>query len=118
MDAEIGKMIERFDAKDYQTLLFSARGSGPNSKQRARIADYWKKSGRKPPRTSLLTESVAARLVGQVISMLIGAEVRCFAPTEVESGLAYLGHPAAVADAAGCIAALHAALDFKQRRVG
>ena len=117
-DAEIGKMIERFGQKDYQTLLFSARGGGPNSKQRARIADYWKASGQKPPRTILLTDSMAARFVAQVISMLIGTETRCFAPSELESGLAYLGHPAELADVAGCLAALHAALEFKQRRAG
>ena len=117
-DAEIGKMIERFDVKDYQFLLFSARGAGPNSKQRARIAQYWKDSGRKTPRTLLITDSIAARFVGQVISMLIGNELKSCAPDDLESGLAYLGHPVPVADVAGCLAALHSALEFKQRRAG
>jgi hypothetical protein len=50
--------------------------------------------------------------------MLLGAETKCLAPGELEVGLAYLGHPAAVADVAGCLAALHAALEFKHRRTG
>jgi hypothetical protein len=94
------------------------RGAGPNSKQRARIADYWKKSGRKTPRTVVLTDSAPARFVTQVISMLIGADTKCLAPSELETGLAYLGHPASVADVAGALAALHAALEFKQKRTG
>ena len=117
-DAEIGKMIERFAVKDYQSLLFSARGAGPNSKQRARIAEYWKQSGQKPPRTVLLTDSMAARVVGQLIGMLIGSETKCFAPGELEAGVAYLGHPAPVADVAACLAGLHAALERKQKRAG
>jgi hypothetical protein len=117
-DAEIGKMIERFELNDYQALLFSARGGGPNSKQRARIADSWKASGRKPPRTVLLTDSMAARFVAQVFSILLGTETRCLAPDELESGLAYLGRPAELGDVAGCLAALHAALEFKQRQAG
>jgi hypothetical protein len=117
-DAEIDKMLARFETQDYQTLLFSARGAGPNSKQRARIAEYWKKSGRKTPRTVVLTDSVAARFVTQVISMLLGAETKCLSPSELESGLAYLGHPVGVADVAGALAALHAALEFKQKRTG
>ena len=117
-DAEIGKMIERFDQKDFQTMLFSARGAGPNSKQRARISEYWKNSGRKTPRTALISDSIAARFVGQVISMLIGSELKCYSPNELESGLAYLGHPAPMADVAGALAALHSAIEFKQRRAG
>lgn len=117
-DAEIRRMLERFAVKDYQVLLFSARGAGPNSKQRARIAEYWKQSGQKTPRTVVLTDSMAARFVTQVIAMLIGAETRCLAPSELEAGLAYLGHPASVADVAGSLAALHAALEFKQKRAG
>jgi hypothetical protein len=117
-DAEIGKMLERFERQDYQTLLFSARGAGPNSTQRARIADYWKKSGRKTPRTLVLTESISARFVTQVFSMLLGADTKCLAPSDLEAGLAYLGHPAGVADVAACLASLHAALEFKQKRTG
>lgn len=117
-DAEIDKLIERFTVQDYQSLLFAVRGTGPNSKQRARIADYWKKSGRKTPRTVVLTDSAPARFVTQVIAMLLGADTKCLPFSEVESGLAYLGYPAAVADVAGCLAALHAALEFKQRRAG
>lgn len=117
-DAEVEKMLARFALKDYQTLLFSARGAGPNSKQRARIAEYWKQSGQKTPRTLVLTDSIPARFVTQVISMLLGAETKCLPPSQIEAGLAYLGYPAAVADVAGCLAALHAALEFKQRRTG
>lgn len=117
-DAEIDKMIERFDLQDYQKLLFSARGTGPNSKQRARIADYWKKSGRKTPRTVVMTDSASARFVTQVITMLIGTDTKCLPHSEIEAGLAYLGSPAPTADVAGCLAALHAALEFQQKRTG
>jgi hypothetical protein len=118
-DVEIDRMIERFKARDYQSLLFSAKGAGPNSKQRALIADYWKKTPeQKPPRTILLSDSMPARFVAQAISWLLGVDTRCFAPHELEAGLQHLGSPAPVADVAGTLAALHSAIEFKQRRVG
>jgi hypothetical protein len=52
----------------------------------------------------------------QVIAMLIGMEAKCTTPSDLEAGLAFLGHPAPVAEVAGCLAALHATLEFKQRR--
>src|SRR5918994_466701 len=82
-DNEIDEMIKRFDVRDFKTLLFAARGSGPNSKQRGRIADYWKKGWAKTPRTALITDSTAARFVAQAFAWLLNHEMKAFASAEV-----------------------------------
>ncbi|MFT3922277.1 MAG: STAS/SEC14 domain-containing protein [Myxococcales bacterium] len=117
-DDEIGEMIKRFDVKDFQTLLFAARGAGPNSKQRGRIADYWKKSWAKTPRTGLVTDSTAARFVAQAFAWLLNNEMKAFPSAELDAAVAYLASTASVAEVAGAIAALHTAVEFKQRRAG
>jgi hypothetical protein len=117
-DAEIDTWIQRLATRDYEVLLFSARSGGPNSKQRARIAEYWRKSGRKVPRAALVTASAPARFIMQAISLLLNVEGKSFAPEELETALGYLGMPAPLADVSGSLAALHAAIEFKQRRTG
>ncbi len=117
-DGEVDQMIRRFGAADYQTLLFSARGAGPNSKQRGRIAEFWKRTPTgKPPRTVVLTDATAARFVTQAISWLLNVDTKCLALNELPQGLSYLGSPAPLADASATIAGLHAAIEFKQKRV-
>jgi hypothetical protein len=115
-DDEISHWLERLAAYDYDALLFSSRGAGPNSKQRARIAEFWRASGRKVPRTALLAESAAARFIMQAISWLLGVEAKSLPPDELRDALTYLGNPAPLPEVSGTLASLHAAVEFKQRR--
>jgi hypothetical protein len=113
-DQEVEQMIKRFAGADFDALLFSARSGGPNSKQRARIAEYWKSTpGGKPPRTVVLTDAMAARFVTQAISWLLNVDTKCLPSAEVEQGLAYLGRPNLLAEVSGSLAGLHAAIEFK-----
>ncbi|MFT3927034.1 MAG: hypothetical protein QM778_31095 [Myxococcales bacterium] len=118
-DAEVDQMIKRFAMADFENLLFSARSGGPNSKQRARIAEYWKSTPTgKPPRTVVISDSAAARFVTQAISWLLGVDTKCLPSKELEQGLAHLGCSNLFAEVAGTIASLHAAIEFKARRTG
>lgn len=118
-DQEVDQMIKRFGVADFESILFSARGAGPNSKQRARIAEFWKSSSAgKPPRTVVISDSAAARFVTQVFSWLLGMDVKCLPSRDLAQGLAHLGSPAPLADVSGALAGLHAAVEFKQKRTG
>lgn len=120
MDPEVDQMVVRFAKRDFEVMLFAARGPGPNSKQRAKIADYWKKAtpGGKSPRSVVLTDSAAARFVTQAFSWLLGIDTRCFPTREVANGVEHLGMSASLPEVERTIDALHSALEFKQRRVG
>jgi hypothetical protein len=117
-DGEVAEMIERFDKKDFQALLFAARGAGPNSKQRGMIAAYWKNNWSKTPPTALISDSTAARFVAQAFAWLLNHELKAFASSELEAGTKYLGSSAPLAEVASAIAALHAAIELKHRRTG
>jgi hypothetical protein len=119
-DDEIEKFCERLAMRDYEAMLYSARGAGPNSKQRARITKFWKEAGGAVPRTAVLTDSAPARWVTQAFSWLLNVDTKCFASSELPQALSYLGPVAVLADVAGTDKALHSAIEqkLKQRRTG
>ncbi|MFT3924628.1 MAG: hypothetical protein QM778_18960 [Myxococcales bacterium] len=116
-DAELTEWLVRLGTFDYQALLISVRGGGGlTSKQRGRIGDFWKKAGRKPPPTALLTDSVVARHIGTAITWLIGSPLKGFEPGDVAAATAYLNCKAGAVEIGHTLDSVHTALAMKGKR--
>jgi hypothetical protein len=116
LETDLTEWLTRLGTFDYQMLLISVRGDGGlNSKQRGRIADFWKKAGRKPPPTALLTDSAVARHVATAITWLLGAPLKAFETHEVAQAVSYLGAKATSAEISRTLNSLHAALEAKSK---
>jgi hypothetical protein len=117
-EEDFANWLRRLTAEDYRVLLISARGNGGlSAKQRGRVADYWKASGRIPPRVALLSNSTVARGVLIAISWLMdNSTTKAFAPEDVRGALAFLGTSVPAVVIASEVDMLHAALEAKARR--
>lgn len=118
-EADLSEWITRLSTFDYQALLISVRGGGSlTSKQRGRIGEFWKRSGRKPPPTALLTDSMVARHVATAITWLVNAPLKAFEVSEVEAAVTYLGGNAKATEVSRTLNSLHAALESKIKHTG
>ena len=116
-DQDMTTWLERLALHDYRAILVSTRGNGGiSSKQRGRIADFWKRSGRKTPPVALVSDSAVSRGVLTAISWLLESPTKAFSPSDLRGALAFLGTSAPAAEVASHIDALHAALEKKTRR--
>lgn len=116
-DQDLSTWLERLAVQDYRALLISTHGSaGHTSKQRGRIAEFWRSAGRKPPPVALLSDSALSRGVLTAIGWLLENPFKAFSPSEVGEALAFLGASAPTHELASEIEALHAALERKARR--
>ena len=116
-DQDLSTWLERLAVYDYRGLLVSVRGNGGiSSKQRGRIADFWKRAGRKPPPVALVSDSAVSRGVLTAISWMLESSTKAFAPSDLRGALAFLGTSAPIAEVASHLDALHAALEKKARR--
>jgi hypothetical protein len=116
-DADLERWLARLAVFDYKHLLIAACGEGGHSsKQRARIADFWKRSGRQAPRVAILTDSVVGRCVVTALSWVLGNPTRAFASQEHAAALTFLGSKVDPAAVAREISALHAGLRSGARR--
>ncbi|HKP56938.1 MAG TPA: hypothetical protein VJV78_09470 [Polyangiales bacterium] len=116
-EEDFASWLTRLRAEDYRVLLISARGNGGlSAKQRGRVAEFWKTSGRTPPRVALLSESTVARGVLIAIGWLLDNPTKAFAPHDLRSALAFLGTSASHAVIATELDMLHAGLQAKARR--
>ena len=116
-DQDLSTWLERLAVQDYRALLISTRGNGGlTSKQRGRIAEFWKRAGRKPPPVALVSDSAVSRGVLTAISWLLESPTKAFSPSDLRGALAFLGSSAPAPEIASQIDALHAALDKKTRR--
>jgi hypothetical protein len=116
-DQDLTKWLERLAVQDYRCLLVSTRSTGGlTSKQRSRIAEFWKSSSRRPPPVALLSDSALARGVLTALSWLLESPTKAFSPSDLRGALAYLGTHAPAAQISSQIDALDAALAKKSRR--
>jgi len=116
-DQDLASWLERLALDDYRCLLISSRGhSGFTSKQRSRVAEYWKQSGRKPPRVALLSDSAVSRGIVVAIGWSLDNPTKAFAPQDLAGALGFLGTSAPAAEIAQQLDALHVALDKNARR--
>lgn len=92
-DADWNVWLDRLRDTDFHALLISSPfEGGPNSKQRRLVAEYWKGSGRLPPRVARLTASPITRGAFTALSWLIPhLPMRAFGPAEIPEALAWLG---------------------------
>ncbi|MFT3927747.1 MAG: STAS/SEC14 domain-containing protein [Myxococcales bacterium] len=115
-ESEITAWMDRIAKFDYDYLLISIHGSGGmNSKQRARIGEFWKQSGREHPRTAVLTESAVQRHIATAMTWILGKPIKVLAPDQLEEALKYLGTRANMAEVSRTVRAVHTALEEKSR---
>jgi hypothetical protein len=107
--------MDRLRRPDFTKLLIYSEGGTPSPKQRARITEYWKSSGRTPPQTVMLTNSLMERGVLTAIGWLLGGSgIKCLPLAEVEQALIWLGYTGSVAEVSLTIRSLRASLEPRQ----
>jgi hypothetical protein len=113
--ADFEVWMERLRRDDFSMLLIHGDGGSPSSKQRARIAEYWKTSGRKTPRTAMLTNSMVTRGVLTAITWLLrDSESKAFPLDAFQDALAWLHFDGSVAEVAATVRGLHTALSMRR----
>jgi hypothetical protein len=113
--ADFEVWLEQLRKPNFTKLLIHGQGGDPCSKQRARVAEHWMSSGRKAPRTLLLTDSIKTRCVLTAIQWLMpSSDVKCLGLADLEPGLIWLAHTGAPSDVAATIRGLQAALELRR----
>ncbi|MET0390295.1 MAG: hypothetical protein ABW321_30265 [Polyangiales bacterium] len=103
---------------DFCRLLIYSEGGSPSARQRARIAEVMKSSGRSV-RVALMTDSQLARGFLTAIEWLIGAgNMRALPLAELNAGLRWLEAEDSAREVAQVIARLRAALRTHAARAG
>jgi hypothetical protein len=110
--------IERLGTNDFTKLLIHDRGARPNAKQRARIAEFWRMSGRPSPKTVLLTDSAVARYILTALEWLLNSPTKAMPIDHVDQALAWLEFKGAPAQVEFLIRDMQEALSRKQKQHG
>jgi hypothetical protein len=108
--------IERLGVNDFSRILIHDRGGQPSARQRQRIAEFWKSSGRPHPRVALLTNSAVMRYLMTALEWILNAPTRCLPLDQVDQALAYLEFKGSAAQVEFAIRDLHEALSRQRER--
>jgi hypothetical protein len=116
-EEELGHWLARMAQHDFTRMLVHAQGASLTAKQRARIADFWNKSGRPLPRVAVLTDSTTERAILTALVWLLQSQtkdIKAFALSNIDAAVQWLGEAQGPALIAEEIASLQAALRAKQ----
>jgi hypothetical protein len=113
--ADFEVWMDRLRKPDFDKMLIYSEGGTPSPMQRARIAEFWKSSGRTPPKAVMLTNSLVERGVLTAIGWLLGGDgIKCLPLAAVEPALIWLGYTGSVAEVSSTIRSLQASLEARQ----
>jgi hypothetical protein len=113
--ADFDAWLVRMGKHDFTKLLIHSRGGDPNSKQRLRIGEFWRNSGRPLPKTALLTDSLSARCVLTALNWILNTnDTKCLALRDLQPALAWLGYTGPESEIAAVVSSLHLALEHRR----
>lgn len=111
-ESDLDGWIARVAQRDYSRILAHSLGGAPSTRQRAKLAAFWKTKADGAPPFALLTDSLAVRAALTAYFWLTNEHhQQAFACKELERALRWLGETAPVDLFERTIADLHAAID-------